>query len=90
MIKTPDGKVLLWGPDSQQREHWPIDARGMLRERTKDGQPVYSTEPPEGTEPKLPPMPPRVVGAPKVARAQVFEAPPELAADPKPRRGKAE
>lgn len=65
MIKTVDGRVLLWDLETgEQREFWPIDAGPLLALGT------HTSEPPEGTVVALPPAPPEMVGAPVRAQAK--------------------
>jgi hypothetical protein len=70
MLKTVEGKwVLFTVPAGEQVEHWPVDAKILLKNGT------HSLEPPEGIEVHVPPAPPQYVGVPKAPVATIFEAP---------------
>jgi hypothetical protein len=71
MFKTAEGKWVLFDLETgEQREFWPIDARALLA----DGS--HAADPPEGVEAVPPVQPPKHVGAPKAAVANVHEAVP--------------
>jgi hypothetical protein len=69
MIKTPEGKYVVFDENGQQIERWPIDAKLLVQNGS------HSFEAPEGVEPKLPLAPPRHVGAPRAKAVKTFEQP---------------
>jgi hypothetical protein len=79
MLKTAEGKWVLFDlKTGEQREFWPIDARALL----KGGS--HAAEPPEGVEAVPPVQPPKHVGVPKAAVANVHEAVPASEPDEAP------
>lgn len=82
MIKTADGKAIIFDCDpqsktyGQQIERWPVDARILIDNGT------HSYDPPEGVEAVAPKLPPRRVGVPAAPVVKVFEAP-----EPKKKKG---
>lgn len=76
-MRTAAGKVVLWDAGTgKQGEYWPIDARAMV----KAGSHVES--PPDGATVTAPAMPPRTVGAPVPAVAQLPIADPAQGDEP--------
>jgi hypothetical protein len=77
MFKTAEGKWVLFDLETgEQREFWPIDARALLKAGS------HAADPPEGVEAVPPVQPPKHVGAPKAAVANVHEVVP--ASEPEP------
>ena len=58
VLRTPEGKWLLWDEDGRQLTRWPVDAKAMIGCG-------FSITPPEGVEPVIPAAPPTTVQAPK-------------------------
>ena len=69
MIKTPEGKWVIFDEKGEQLERWPVDAKLLVQNGT------HSLEAPEGVEAKLPSAPPRHVGAPRAKAVKTFEQP---------------
>ncbi len=58
VLRTPDGKWLLWDEKGRQVSRWPVDAKAMIGHG-------FSVTPPEGVEPTASAGPPTTVQAPK-------------------------
>ena len=68
--KTPEGMWVVFDVRTgAQLDRWPVDAKILVANGT------HSFEAPEGVEPKLPPAPPRHVGAPRARVVKTFEQP---------------
>jgi hypothetical protein len=68
MLKTTEGKWIVWDAKGQQLERWPVDARLLL----KNGE--CTAEPPEGVTVSPPATAPTHVGVPQAPVATLAVA----------------
>jgi len=69
VLKTIEGKwVLFDAKTGEQVEHWPVDAKLLLKNAS------HTLEAPEGVAPVVPKVPPQHVGVPQVPVATLYEA----------------